>query len=76
MKDNSNMGLIVEGKAKIYTKLQMESQNMDEDEKCVRTLQANVFYNPAQQLNRDLTVLVLNVYADLVKQSYLKKQES
>lgn len=53
--------MLVEGKAKIFTKyIEKNAQN--------QLVENEVFYNPVQIFNRDFTILVMQAYINLLKE--------
>ena len=57
----NNKALFAEGKARIYTKYL-------EKNKEGQTVESEVFYNPIQVFNRDLSVLAIQGFINLIKQ--------
>lgn len=62
-----NTSLIHEGKAKIYTKYLTKTEDN-------KTVENEVFYNPIQVFNRDVTLLVMQHYINELREENKKKE--
>jgi len=69
LKEGQDVNIIKEGKAKIYVK------EYKTDEKSKSVYEQEVFYNPVQIFNRDLTIFVMRTYAEQLREKKKEKFE-